>query len=285
MTIRLLTRTLSIASFFAISLFSMAFASSEQHTAKPWQIAMREPASPVMERLFGFHNSLLVLITVISLFVLGLMIWVCVRYRESANPEPSKTTHNNVLEVAWTAIPALILCVIGYVAWHHLYYMDDVDTDADMTIKVVGYQWYWNYEYPDHGGFSFDSYMIKEDDEAKPADYIRLLSVDNAIVVPVNTKVRVQITGGDVIHSWALPNFGLKTDAVPGLLNETWFTATKTGMFYGQCSELCGVGHGFMPINVRVVSQEEFEAWVAEAKERFAANDNHSPFYVAALDR
>lgn len=269
----------------ALTLPATALAQEKQFIAEPWQVAMREPATPVMERIFNFHNELLVLITVISIFVLVLMIWVCVAYRESKNPAPSKTTHNNLLEIAWTALPALILVVIGWVSWGHLYYMDDVETDAEMTLKVVGYQWYWNYEYPDHGGFSFDSYMVKERENAPdPQNFKRLLTVDNAVVVPVDTKVRVQITAGDVIHAWALPNMGIKTDAVPGLLNETWFRATQTGMFYGQCSELCGVGHGFMPINVRVVSKEAFAEWVEMAQERFAEGGNH-PLHFADLRR
>ena len=245
-----------------------------EHLPHEAQTGMVTPKSPVMERINHFHNQLLVLITVISLFVLGLMVYVCVRFSEKNNPVPSKVTHNNTIEVLWTLVPALILIVVGWVSWHHLYYIDDGRNDADMTIKVVGYQWYWNYEYPDHGGFVFDSYMIKDDDANKPANYRRLLTADNAVVVPVNTKVRVQVTAGDVIHAFALPSFGVKIDAVPGQLNETWFEATEVGMYYGQCSELCGVGHGFMPINILVVTAEEFAAWVEQAKVKFAANGN-----------
>lgn len=240
--------------------------------AKPWQVGMQEPASPVQERLFSFHHALLIVITVISIIVLLLLIYVCVRFRAARNPVPSKTAHNTLVEIVWTIVPVLILFAIGVPALKHLYYMDhsEIDGQADLTIKIIGYQWYWNYEYPD-SGFAFDSYIIKEDAANKPADYIRLLSVDNAVVVPVNKKVLLQLTGGDVIHSWAMPAFGVKLDAVPGHLNETWFQATKIGTYYGQCSELCGVNHGFMPITVRVVTEEEFQKWLEAAKAKFAA--------------
>lgn len=245
-------------------------AAEDAYQAKPWQIGMRKSASPVQERIFTFHNYLLALITVTSVFVLALMIYVCIRFSEKNNPKPSKTSHNTVIEVIWTLVPVLILVAVAIPSLRHLYFMDKtyLDGKADLTIKVVGYQWYWNYEYPD-AGFAFDSYMINEKD-LKPGQ-LRLLTVDNAIYVPVGKKVRVQVTGGDVIHSWAMPNFGVKIDAVPGRLNETWFQADVEGTYYGQCSELCGVNHGFMPITVNVVSQEEFDAWLEQAKARFAS--------------
>lgn len=238
--------------------------------AKPWQMGMVEPASPVMEKLYDFHDFLLILITVVSLFVLGLMVYVCVRFREKANPIPSKTTHNTLVEVIWTLVPVIILVAIAIPSLRYLYYMDRVEGDADMTLKVVGYQWYWNYEYPDYG-VQFDSYMKKDAEllEGEP----RLLSVDNELVVPVGKKVRVLITASDVIHSWAMPAFGVKTDAVPGKLNETWFEVNEPGIYYGQCSELCGVGHGFMPIRIRAVSEEEFKAWIEGARARFSSNE------------
>lgn len=242
----------------------------DAYRAKPWQLGMLEPVSPVHERIFTFHNYLLVLITVTSVFVLALMVYVCIRFSEKNNPKPSKTSHNTMIEVIWTLVPVLILVAVAIPSLRHLYFMDKtyLDGKADLTIKVVGYQWYWNYEYPD-AGFAFDSYMINEKD-LKPGQ-LRLLTVDNAIYVPVGKKVRVQVTGGDVIHSWAMPNFGVKIDAVPGRLNETWFQADVEGTYYGQCSELCGVNHGFMPITVHVVSQEEYDAWVEQAKARLAS--------------
>lgn len=240
------------------------------YAAKPWQLGMLEPVTPVHERLFDFHNYLLALITVVTLIVLALMVYVCIRFSEKNNPKPSKTSHNTMIEVVWTLIPVLILVAVAIPSLRHLYFMDKtyLDGNADLTIKVIGYQWYWNYEYSD-AGFAFDSYMVREED-LKPGQP-RLLTVDNAIYVPVGKKVRVQVTGGDVIHSWAMPNFGVKMDAVPGRLNETWFQADVEGTYYGQCSELCGVNHGFMPITVHVVSQEAFDAWLEQAKARFAA--------------
>lgn len=238
--------------------------------AQPWQMTMMPAASPVQERLISFHHSMLILITVISLIVLALMIYVCVRFNAKRNPVPSKTTHNVMVEIIWTVIPIILVVGILIPSFKHLYYMDksEIAGQADVTIKIVGNQWFWNYEYPD-SGFSFDSYMIKEADLKE--GQVRLLSVDNEVVVPVNKKILLQITGGDVIHSWAMPAFGVKMDAVPGHLNETWFQATEIGLYYGQCSELCGVLHGFMPINVRVVSEEDYQLWLEAAKAKFAA--------------
>lgn len=247
-----------------------------------WQTGMLPPASPVHERLFEFHHYMLILITVVSIFVLALMIYVCIRFSEKNNPKPSKTSHNTLIEVVWTLIPVLILVVIAFPSLRLLYFMDksEIEGQADLTVKVIGYQWYWNYEYPEHG-FAFDSYMVQDADlkEGQP----RLLTVDNAVVVPVGKKIRIQLTGGDVIHSWAMPNFGVKMDAVPGHLNETWFQADIEGTYYGQCSELCGVNHGFMPITVHVVSEDAFEAWIEEAKAKFAARDDALPQHFAAL--
>jgi cytochrome c oxidase subunit II len=257
---------------------------TQQMDAQPWQLGMRPAASPVMERLDSFHDFLLILITAVSVFVLALMIYVCLRFRESKNPNPSKTSHNTTIEIIWTLVPVLILVAVAIPSLRHLYFMDksEIEGQADVTIKIIGYQWYWNYEYPD-AGFAFDSYMVQEAD-LKPGQP-RLLTVDNAVYVPVGKKIRVQMTGGDVIHSWAMPNFGVKMDAVPGHLNETWFQADIEGTYYGQCSELCGVNHGFMPITVHVVSQEEYEAWLAKAKDRFAAYDNAPAQQLALLQR
>lgn len=256
---------LFMASLLTAWVPSFAFAS-----AQPWQLGFQPPASPVMEQLNDFHNLLLVIITGITLFVLALIIYVCVRFNRRTNPTPSQTSHNTLLEIVWTLIPVLLLVVIAIPSFKTLFYMEQNEA-SDMTIKVIGRQWYWQYEYPDHGGFGFDSYMLKEED-LKPGQK-RLLEVDNPLVVPVNTKVRVLITGGDVMHSWAIPALGVKKDAVPGHTNETWFSINTPGMYYGQCSELCGVGHGFMPIALKAVSKEEFNEWVKSAKQKFSQND------------
>jgi cytochrome c oxidase subunit 2 len=234
----------------------------------PWEYKLQEAASPVMESITYFHDWLLVVITVITLFVLGLLVTVVIKFNANANPTPSRTTHNTLIEVIWTLGPVLILMAIVVPSFKLLF--DELDIPkADLTVKATGKQWYWSYAYPDNGKFEFDSLMAAE----KPP---RLLGVDNEMVVPVNKVIRVQTTGADVIHSFAVPAFGIKIDAIPGRLNETWFQATKTGMFYGQCSELCGKDHAFMPIAVRVVSDQEFAAWVETAKKKFAANPANS---------
>ncbi len=234
----------------------------------PWEFRLQEAASPVMEQITWFHNMLLWIITIITLFVLGLLVAIVVKFNAKANPVPSRTTHNTLIEVAWTLIPVLILVAIAVPSFRLLFLELDVPK-ADLTIKATGKQWYWSYAYPDNGKFEFDSLMAQD---KQP----RLLGVDNEMVVPVNKVIRVQTTGADVIHSFAVPAFGIKIDAIPGRLNETWFKATKTGMFYGQCSELCGKDHAFMPIAVRVVSDQDFVAWVETAKKKFASNPANS---------
>ena len=237
---------------------------------KPWQMDFQTAATPLMEQIKSFHDLLLIIITLISVFVLGLLVLVMVKFNEKANPNPSRTTHNTLIEVLWTVVPVVILVVIAIPSFRLLYF-SDVIPKADMTIKATGNQWYWSYEYPDHGKFSFDANMIADAD-LKPGQ-IRLLETDNRIVVPVDTVVRVQVTAADVIHSWAVPAFGVKVDGVPGRLNETWFgPVEKEGVYYGQCSELCGIRHGFMPIAVEVVSKEKFNSWVAKAQKEFASN-------------
>ncbi len=230
----------------------------------PWEIGLQPSGSPVMDNITWFHNFLLVLITVITLFVLALLVIVIVKFNARANPVPSRTTHNTLIEVAWTLVPVLILVGIAVPSFRLLFEELDVPK-ADLTVKVTGKQWYWSYAYPDNGKFEFDSLLSKD---KQP----RLLGVDNEMVVPVNKVVRVQITGADVIHSFAVPAFGIKIDAIPGRLNETWFKAEKTGMYYGQCSQLCGKDHAFMPIAVHVLTDQEFAAWVEDAKKKFAAN-------------
>jgi cytochrome c oxidase subunit 2 len=227
-----------------------------------------------MENITWFHNFLFVLITLITLFVLGLLIAVVVKFNAKANPVPSKTTHNTLIEVAWTLIPVLILVGIAVPSFRLLFQELDVPK-ADLTIKATGKQWYWSYAYPDNGKFEFDSLLA-------PDKQPRLLGVDNEVVVPINKVVRVQVTGADVIHSFAVPSFGIKIDAIPGRLNETWFKATRLGVFYGQCSELCGKDHAFMPIAVRVVNDQDFATWVAAAQKKFAAAPGNSFASAAA---
>ncbi len=237
---------------------------------KDWQLGFQNPASDGMRDIVNFHNNLLLpIIIAISVFVLFLMLYACVRFRASANPNPSKRTHNVTVEILWTLIPCLILIVMAVPSFKILYKQDTIPK-ADLTIKAVGYQWYWGYEYPDEN-IIFDSYMIEEKDLR--SDQPRLLSVDNEVVVPVNKVVKVLITANDVLHAWALPAFGVKRDAVPGRINETWFKAEKEGTYYGQCSELCGIKHAFMPITVKVVSDEDYQEWLSEARVKFAKEE------------
>ena len=258
-------------------IISSSFIVSEVFANQPkeWQLGFQNPASDSMRDIVSFHNNLLLpIIVAISVFVLFLMLYACVRFRASANPNPSKRTHNVTVEVLWTLIPCLILIVMAVPSFKILYKQDTIPK-ADLTIKAVGYQWYWGYEYPDEN-IIFDSYMIEEKDLR--ADQPRLLAVDNEVVVPVNKVVKVLITANDVLHAWALPAFGVKRDAVPGRINETWFKAEKEGTYYGQCSELCGIKHAFMPITVKVVSEEDYQEWLSEARVKFAKeeieNDN-----------
>lgn len=252
--------------FVALSLLFVSSSASADYP-RPWQIYFQDAASPVMERLENFHDGLMVFVVATSAFVLFLLVYVCIRFSAKNNPVPSKTTHNTLLEVVWTAVPVIILVIMTIPSIRMLYYIGDVK-ESDMTIKMTGYQWYWGYQYVDNGGFFFESRMIP-DGELKEGD-IRLLAVDNEVVLPVDTKIRIQLSSADVIHALAVPALGLKQDAVPGRLNETWVEISKPGTYYGQCSELCGVNHGFMPIKFRAVSKEEFKEWVIEAQAKFA---------------
>mgnify|MGYP001488904423 FL=1 len=249
--------------FISIFITSRAFANQP----KDWQLGFQNPASDGMRDIVNFHNNLLLpIIIAISVFVLFLMVYACIRFRASRNPNPSTTTHNVTVEILWTLIPCLILIVMAVPSFKILYKQDTIPK-ADVTVKAIGYQWYWGYEYPDEN-IIFESYMIEEEDlkENQP----RLLAVDNEVVVPVNKVIKVLITANDVLHAWALPSFGVKRDAVPGRINETWFKAEKIGTYYGQCSELCGIKHAFMPITVRVVSEEDYQDWLSGAKIEFA---------------
>lgn len=227
-------------------------------------LGLQASASPVMDDIIWFHDFLLLIITVIVVLVTALLAIVALRFNRKSNPNPSKTTHNTLLEVAWTVIPVMILVVIAIPSFR-LLYKQVVIPEAELTVKAVGYQWYWGYEYPDHGDISIISNMIP-DDQLQPGQP-RLLAADYDLVVPVDTTVRVIVTAADVIHAFAVPSFGVKIDAIPGRLNETWFRAERTGMFYGQCSELCGTRHAFMPISVKVVTREEFDEWVAQEQQ------------------
>ena len=253
--------------------FGPSMAGQAVATPQDYQLGLQDAVTPVMERIHSFHSILLVIITVITLFVLVLMLWVMFRFSEKRNPNPSKTTHNVTLELAWTVIPVLILIGIAFPSFRLLYFADQVQS-ADITVKAIGRQWYWSYEYPDHGNFTFDSYIVADED-LEPGQP-RLLTADNALVLPVDTNIRILVTASDVLHNFAMPQFGLKTDAVPGRINETWtyVPAEYAGRtFYGQCSELCGTGHAYMPIMVHMVSKAEFAAWTEKAREEYARND------------
>ena len=259
--------------FFFIILSFLINSNVSANQPKDWQLGFQSAASESMRDIVNFHDNLLLpIIIAISVFVLFLMIYACIRFRASANPVPSKRTHNVAVEVLWTLIPCLILIVMAVPSFKILYKQDTIPK-AEVTVKAVGYQWYWGYEYPDEN-IIFDSYMIEDKDlkENQP----RLLAVDNELVVPVNKVVKVLITANDVLHAWALPSFGVKRDAVPGRINETWFKAEKEGIYYGQCSELCGVKHAFMPIEVHVVSNEKYASWLIEAKQKYAMEEDKS---------
>ena len=244
---------------------------------KNWQLGYQDSVTSIMDDLVFMHDYILLpIITAISVFVLFLILYGVYKFRASKNPNPSKTTHNTTLEILWTVIPCLILVVIAVPSFK-LLYKQDVIPKADVTIKAIGYQWYWGYEYPDQK-IAFEATMVETKD-LKPGQP-RLLATDKHVVVPVNKVVKVLITANDVLHAWAMPAFGVKRDAVPGRINETWFKAEKEGIFYGQCSELCGIKHAFMPITVEVVSQEKYNEWVAMAKKKYAMYPSNNNLVV-----
>lgn len=246
-----------------------------------WQLNFQQSATPVMDNITTFHDFLLWIITAITLFVLILLVWVMVRFNARSNPTPSRTTHNTMIEVLWTVVPIVILLVIAVPSFKLLFLQLNIPA-ADVTVKATGKQWYWTYSYPD-GKFEFDSLMLQDADRKKiQPEPPRLLAVDNDMVVPVNKVIHVLTTGADVIHAFAVPSFGIKIDAIPGRINETWFKATREGIYYGQCSELCGKDHAFMPIAVRVVSEQAYTAWTEEAKKKFALDDAAPAAKVAA---
>jgi cytochrome c oxidase subunit 2 len=243
-----------------VALVTGGVASAELGQPAPWEYKLQGAGSPVMEDIIAFHDGLLIVITVITLFVLGLLITVMVKFNARSNPVPSRTTHNTLVEVAWTLLPVLILVGISVKSFKLLFEELDIPK-ADVTIKATGNQWNWTYTYPDDK-IEYTSIMLTDEDRAKlDPPPPRLLGADHALVVPVDKVIRVQTTGADVIHSFAVPAFGIKIDAIPGRLNETWFKATKLGVYYGQCSELCGKDHAFMPIVVRVVNDQDYDDW------------------------
>ena len=251
--------------------------------AEEWGMSFQDAASPSAEHMHNFHNMMLWIITAITLFVLGLLIWVIVRYNDKANPTPAKFTHNVLIEVIWTVVPVIILIVIAIPSYKMLYYTDRIE-NPEMTLKVTGRQWYWDYEYPDNEGIAFSSYLIPDAEIKKEEGQKRLLSTDTKVVLPIDTNIQIIVTGGDVIHSWAVPALGVKIDAVPGRLNETWTRIDKPGVYYGQCSELCGKDHAYMPIEVHAVTKEEFQQWLVKAKEEFASLPNNASAKFAYLE-
>ncbi|MGD9742315.1 MAG: cytochrome c oxidase subunit II [Dongiaceae bacterium] len=267
-------RAKALTLLWAISAALMSLVPGTASAApEPWQMHFQPAVTPVMEQITSFHHFLLIVIVAITVFVMLLLLIVIVRFNERANPVPSKTSHNTLVEVVWTVVPVLILVGIAIPSFKLMYFADRTE-EAEMTIKAIGHQWYWSYEYPDNGNFTFDALLVP-DEELKPGQ-LRLLETDNRVVIPVNTKIRLLITASDVIHSFAVPSFGVKLDAVPGKTNETWTEVTQEGVYYGQCSELCGDNHAYMPITVEVVSKEKFAAWVAEAQQKFARIDEPS---------
>jgi cytochrome c oxidase subunit 2 len=251
----------------AIAIFARGAFAAEGRP-EDWQLGFQPAATALAEQMHDFHTLVLVIVTVITVFVMALLLWVIVRYNAKANPEPSRTSHNTTIEVAWTIIPVLILLVIAIPSFRLLYAQYDAPK-AHLTVKATAHQWYWSYAYPDQGGFSFDSLLVEKED-LKP-DQPYLLSVDNEVVVPVDKVVHILVTSDDVIHNWTIPAFGVKTDAVRGRNSLIWFKATRPGVYYGQCSELCGARHAYMPIAVRVVSEAEFADWVVKAQGAYAS--------------
>ena len=257
-----------------IYIFLTYFISSNALANQPkdWQLGFQEGVTSLMNDIVWMHDYILLPVIIgISLFVLFLMIYIFIKFRESKNPNPSKTTHNVMLEVLWTVVPCLILVVIAVPSFK-LLYKEETIPKADVTIKAIGYQWYWGYEYPDEK-IAFESVMI-EDKDLKVGQP-RLLATDTKVVVPVNKVVKVLITSADVNHAWAVPAFGVKRDAIKGRINETWFKAEKEGIYYGQCSELCGIKHAFMPIEVHVVSEEKYASWLVDAKKKYAMEETN----------
>jgi cytochrome c oxidase subunit 2 len=281
---QVLSRLIGVAAGALAVLMGGGAAFAQMGQPHPKQLGLQAPATPVMEDIVWFHDGLLIVISIITAFVLALLLICMVKFNRRANPTPSRATHNTLVEVIWTVVPIMILTGIAIPSFKLLFYQQNIP-QADLTIKATGNQWYWSYSYPD-SKLEFDSRMLDDTDRPKQKpNEPRLLAVDNDVVVPVNKVVHVQVTAdaAGVIHSFAVPSFGIKIDAVPGRLNETWFKAEREGIYYGQCSELCGRDHAYMPIAVHVVSEADYATWLEEAKKKFAREDVPAPTAVASV--
>jgi cytochrome c oxidase subunit 2 len=265
----------------SIALLGTAAAAGFTIAPRPWELGMQPAATPVKARLIEFHDELLVIISLITVFVMALLLYVIVRFDSRRHPQPTHTTHYTPIEVMWTVIPVLILVIIAVPSFKLMYYMDRAPKDS-MTINVTGHQWYWSYAYPAQK-IAFDSDIVQG--AARKPGQPRLLTVNNPLVVPVGTDVRVLVASTDVIHSWFVPSFGVQEYAMPGRVNEAWFNVGRVGTYYGQCNQLCGLNHAFMPIEIKVVSKADFQRWLVEAKKKFAANpsDGGHRLRLAAL--
>jgi cytochrome c oxidase subunit 2 len=258
----------AIVAAFSVAAFGLAAGvPAHAQAPKPWEMGMQPGFSPVKKDIIALHSLVLVIITLITLLVGVLLIWVMVRYNAKRNPVPSRTSHNTILEVAWTLLPVLILVVIAIPSFRLVFY-EDRTNDADLTVKVTGHQWYWEYTYPDKGNLDFSSYMVP-DDQLKPGQ-LRLLTVDNDLVVPAGKNIRVLTNSSDVIHSWFVPSLGVQRYAIPGRTIETWFRADQPGTYYGECNQICGTNHSRMPIVVHAIPEKEFDAWLEQAKTKFS---------------
>jgi len=279
----MLKRLLFFVALAPAVLFAGATQADYVARSKPWQVWLQDPMSPSAEVVYDLNVFLIIIEIAIVIFVLGLLAYILIKFNEKANPVPSKTTHITLLEILWTAVPILILVVIAVPSLKALYFADHTK-DAEMTLKVIGNQWYWSYEYPDHDDLTFDSIIIPDDEltEGQP----RLLSVDYPVVLPANTNVRLLLSSNDVIHNWAVPSLAIKLDTTPGRVNETWVNIKQPGDYYGMCSELCGINHGFMPIHIKAVAKEDFPGWIEKAKEEHASNDEPSdkPVQIAKAE-
>ncbi len=278
-------RCAAVCVALAALLTSVASASAQTFAPRPWEMGMQPAAGPIKADIISLHDLVLVIITVITLFVGGLLVWVMIRYNARRNPTPSRTSHNSVLEVAWTVIPVLILIIIAIPSFRLVYFQDRTK-DADLTVKVTAHQWFWEYTYPDNKGLNFTSYLVP-DDQLKPGQK-RLLEVDNEMVVPAGKNIRILASSADVIHSYFVPSLGVQRYAIPGRTIETWFKADKPGVFYGECNQICGQNHSRMPIVVRAVPASEFDAWVDQAKTKFSSAEpapETRPIAVAAAQR
>ncbi len=270
------------AMFMAFGVEISVAADATYGQAVEGQTGLQLAATEIMEEITKFYNGIMVLVVIpIALFVLALLIYVSWRFSAKRNPTPSKNSHNTLVEVIWTVVPIMILVAI-FIPSLKLLRLQEIIPEADLTIKAIGQQWYWDYEYPDHGDFAFTATMIEEEDLV--AGQPRLLATDEPVLVPVNKTVRLLVAAGDVIHAWAIPSFGIKTDAVPGRINEIWFTPTREGVYYGQCSELCGSRHAFMPIEVHVVSEAKFETWISRMQNEYGSLETDTDIHLAQVN-